>query len=78
MVQKMTRLSDVWSLLAVRATFALLFGFAAILWPGPTIAVLVAIFGAFVLLDGVLLSVVGVRSRGVDPRWWSLLLLKAN
>ncbi|MCA9215921.1 MAG: DUF308 domain-containing protein [Planctomycetales bacterium] len=74
MAQSIARLSDLWWVLAVRAVFALLLGLAAILWPGLTIAILVAIFGAFVLLDGALFGIVGIKSRETDPLWWSRTL----
>ena len=74
MALTMNRLSDHWWLVALRAACAFLFGLAAIMWPGLTIAILVAIFGVFVLLDGSLLVAVGVGNRDDDPRWWSLVL----
>lgn len=41
-----------WCMLAVRGTLALLFGFAAILWPATTLITLAALFTAFALLAG--------------------------
>jgi len=43
--------SDV-TLLTVRGIAAILFGFAAVFWPGLTIVTLVYLFGAFVLVSG--------------------------
>lgn len=68
------RLSDLWWLYAVRGLFALLFGLAAIFWPGLTIAILIAVFGIFVLVDGLMMLGVGIQARHTSPNWWSLVL----
>ncbi len=68
------RLADFWWLYAVRGVLALLFGLAAIFWPGLTIAVLIAVFGVFVLVDGLMMLVVGFQARGASPNWWNLVL----
>ncbi len=50
----MTRfLSNVTTMLAVRGVLAVLFGIVALAWPGITLAALVALFGAFALIDGI-------------------------
>jgi len=41
-----------WWLIAIRGIAALAFGILAIVWPGPTLVVLVALFGAYALVDG--------------------------
>ncbi|QDS94120.1 acid-resistance membrane protein [Roseimaritima multifibrata] len=74
MNNKDSRLSRIWWLFATRGVFALLFGLAAIFWPGMTISILVAVFGAFVLLDGLMMLAVGIQSRQTNPRWSSLAL----
>lgn len=66
------RLADLWWLYAVRGVFALLFGLAAIFWPGLTIAILIIIFGVFVLLDGLMMLGVGYRARHASPNAWNL------
>lgn len=68
-----TLLSQNWWMLALRGAIALLFGILAIIWPGVTLAILVALFGAYVLVDGVFTIGMAVRHR--DQRnWWILLL----
>ena len=42
-----------WRVYAVRGVAAIIFGIAALVWPGPTLAVLVYMFGAFAFVDGV-------------------------
>ena len=44
-------------------------GVAAILLPGPTLAALIAVFGAFALVDGVLSVIAGFMAPG-KTRWW--------
>jgi uncharacterized membrane protein HdeD (DUF308 family) len=60
--------------LALRGLLAILFGLAAFLWPGLTLVVLVALFGAYALVDGVFAVIAGVTAAGEDERWWALLL----
>jgi uncharacterized membrane protein HdeD (DUF308 family) len=50
-----------WWVYAVRGVAAILFGILALVWPGPTLAVLVLLFGAFALVDGISLLVALAR-----------------
>jgi uncharacterized membrane protein HdeD (DUF308 family) len=54
-----------------------LFGLAAFTWPGLTLWVLVALFGAFALVDGIFAVIESFRRdvrRDVSrERWWALL-----
>lgn len=59
-----------WWMLALRGLFAVLFAVCAFIWPGLTLGVLVLLWGAFALVDGVLAIVVGARTR-----WWSLVVV---
>jgi uncharacterized membrane protein HdeD (DUF308 family) len=60
MLEAMTRN---WGAVALRGVVAVLFGVVAIVWPGPTVAVLVILLGAFALVEGVANIVAGVRGR---------------
>lgn len=57
-----------WWALLVRGIAAVLFGLAALFWPGLTLFVLIVFFGAYVLVDGVFALVAGIRGSG-DRRW---------
>lgn len=63
-----------WWLLLVRGIAAILFGIAAFAWPGLTAAVLVLLFGAYVLVDGIFGIVDSIRYRDRLERWWLWLL----
>ncbi len=62
-----------WWMLALRGLFAVLFGIAAFIWPGITLMVLIALFGAYAMLDGIF-ALITVFTREVSrERWWALL-----
>ncbi len=70
-----TEVSDVprhWWAIGLRGIAAIVFGILAFIWPGITLAVLVMLFGAYALVDGVLSIVSAVRSGGAHV--WGLLL----
>jgi len=46
-------LSRRWWAVALRGVAATVFGVLALVWPGITVFVLVALFGAYALVDGV-------------------------
>ena len=53
----------------LRGVAAVLFGLSALIWPGLTLAVLVIIYGAYALVDGVFAVVAGFRSPTGTRRW---------
>jgi uncharacterized membrane protein HdeD (DUF308 family) len=61
-------------MILLRGIFAILFGIAAFIWPGPTIEALVLLFGAYALLDGIFAVMVGIQQYGETQRWWATLL----
>ena len=62
-----------WWAIALRGLVAVLFGIAAFVWPGITLWVLVALFGAYALVDGIFAIVESFRRDVVGERWWALL-----
>jgi uncharacterized membrane protein HdeD (DUF308 family) len=64
-----TDLVGKWWAIALRGLAAILLGIAAFVWPGLTLVVLVILFGAYLLVDGVLALVAGGMTRS-----WLLLI----
>jgi len=67
-------LSKSWWLVALRGVVGILFGLIAILMPGITLFVLVIVFGAYMLVDGILALTQAIRFRHEKERWPMLLL----
>jgi uncharacterized membrane protein HdeD (DUF308 family) len=63
-----------WWVVALRGVFAIIFGVLAIVWPGLTLLVLIALFGAYALVDGIFAVIAGIASYGRNERWWAVLL----
>ena len=55
----------------MRGIAAVLFGLAALFWPGLTLLVLIVFFGVYALIDGIFAIVAGIRGSG--GRRWLLL-----
>lgn len=63
-----------WWVILLRGILSLIFGVLTFVWPGITLAVLVALYGAFALVDGVLAIVAAIRGGSPAPRWWLALV----
>jgi uncharacterized membrane protein HdeD (DUF308 family) len=59
-----------WWLLAVGGIAAVLFAIGAFLWPGLSLLVLLVLWGAYAIVDGVTAVIAGARAR-----WWSMVFL---
>jgi uncharacterized membrane protein HdeD (DUF308 family) len=71
----LSSLADYWWLLLLRGMAAVAFGVVAFFWPGLTLVVLVLVWGAYALADGILALWVAMAARGGDTgtRWWLAL-----
>ena len=47
----------------------MLFGLAALIWPGLTLAVLIILYGAYAVVDGVFAIVAGLRAGSGTHKW---------
>jgi uncharacterized membrane protein HdeD (DUF308 family) len=63
-----------WWAIALRGLVAVLFGIAAFMWPGITLWALVALFGAFALVDGIFAVIEAFRRDVEGQSWWALLI----
>src|SRR5262245_16098086 len=63
-----------WWILALRGVVGILFGIGAFVWPGATLAALILVFGAYVLVDGIFAVVAGIGMRRHFDRWWLMVL----
>lgn len=72
-IESIDTLTSRWWILLVRGIAAILFGFAALLVPGISLLALVALFGAYAFMDGVL-AIVNAISRRCEAPWWLLVL----
>jgi uncharacterized membrane protein HdeD (DUF308 family) len=61
---------DLWWLLAVRGLALLIFGMTAIIWPDITLYVLALIFAIFLLVQGSVSIVSGIRSLTESKAWF--------
>ena len=68
-------LADYWWLLLLRGLSAIAFGVLAFVWPGPTLAALVLLWGIYALADGIFALWAAFAARGTDTgtRWWLAL-----
>lgn len=66
-----------WWMLLLRGVFALALGIVAFAWPGITLFVLVALFGAYMLVDGIMAIGLGIGARHEGRNWWEMALVGA-
>ncbi|HEX2767611.1 MAG TPA: DUF308 domain-containing protein [Candidatus Limnocylindria bacterium] len=63
-----------WWTFILRGLAAIAFGLLAFLSPAWGIAILVALFAAWAIVDGAFELLAGIRTRGVDRSWWLAVL----
>jgi uncharacterized membrane protein HdeD (DUF308 family) len=71
----LSTIAQLWWVLLLRGICATLFGVFAILWPGVTLWVLIIVFGAYALVDGVAGIALGISGRVNGRTWWEMILL---
>jgi uncharacterized membrane protein HdeD (DUF308 family) len=71
--------SHSWPFILFRAATAVLFGLVALLMPVPTLAVLVLLFAAYMVTDGIFAALAGIRAARKHERWgWFAVEAVAN
>ena len=73
-VSETVALSRWWWTFILRGLLAIAFGILAFVAPVWGLAILVALFGAWALIDGVTSVWTGIRTRNVDRNWWLEIL----
>ncbi|HEU5348856.1 MAG TPA: HdeD family acid-resistance protein [Ktedonobacterales bacterium] len=69
-----TLLTRHWWAVGLRGLAAVVFGILALVVPGITLIVLIAFFGAYVLIDGVITAYLAIRGRETIRNWGWLLV----
>jgi len=64
-----------WWVMLIRGIAAVVFGILAFTWPGITLTVLIILFGAYALIDGISAVGFGVTSYRTDRSWWEMMLV---
>jgi uncharacterized membrane protein HdeD (DUF308 family) len=64
-----------WWVHLVRGLAAICLGLCAMVWPGITLLVLVFLFAAFTIIDGVTSIILGIRGEQDGSVWWTMVLL---
>lgn len=70
-------LKEMWGALAIRGMALIAFGIAAVFWPGITLVTIVYLFGAYVLVSGIVSLVMGLVNIGdkSDTIWSRVLVI---
>lgn len=63
-----------WWLTLIRSLVVILFGIAALLWPGPTLVFFIYLFGVFAIVEGIIDIATAMQERQIYKNWWVLLL----
>lgn len=71
----MDTVKPMWEALVVRGIAAILFGIAAVFWPGLTLVTLVYIFSIYILVSGLVGIVTGVSHLVKGKNWFLGLIL---
>ena len=67
-------LAQNWWAIVLRGVFAILFGLGTFFWPGITLVVLILLYGAYALADGVMAVIWALAGRRDGPFPWSVFL----
>lgn len=68
-------IAEYWWVLTLRGALAVLFGIAAVFWPGITLVTLLYLFSAYILVSGVIDIVHGVGGISKRAAWFLTLIL---
>lgn len=63
-----------WGWILFRGIIAILFGIMAFTWPLLTLKILVILYGAYALTDGIFALIAAFKGGGAMSRWWLALV----
>lgn len=63
-----------WWVLMLRGIAAAIFGLMALFWPGLTVYLLLIVFGAYAVFDGIMAVIVAFQRKSGDDGWWAWAL----
>jgi uncharacterized membrane protein HdeD (DUF308 family) len=63
-----------WWLFLIRGILGLALGVVALMFPGATLAAIVLLIGAYLLVDGIIAVVKAIQIFRSDAQWWVLLI----
>src|SRR2546421_644141 len=68
-------LAKCWWLVLLRGIAGIVFGILAFAWPGLTLAVLILLYGAYALVDGVIALIAAFTGAAKPvPTWWLVVV----
>ncbi len=67
-------ISKYWWAFVLRGVISIIFGILAYTWPGMTLTILIFLFGAYSLIDGIFALIGAIAGKQHSDRWWVLLL----
>ena len=67
-------MADNWWVLLLRGIAAVIFGLLALFWPGLTVYLLLIVFGAYAIFDGIMAVIVAFQRKSEDDGWWAWAL----
>ena len=68
-------IAEYWWVLTLRGAVAVLFGIAAVFWPGITLVTLLYLFSAYILVSGIIDIVHGIGGISKRASWFLTLIL---
>jgi uncharacterized membrane protein HdeD (DUF308 family) len=69
-----TLLARNWGWIALRGVAGVIFGLLTFMDPRITLVVLILLFGAYSLIDGIFASIAAIRNRKAEAHWVALLI----
>lgn len=73
-VERVESARNYWWMTLIRSLAVILFGIAALIWPGATLTFFIYLFGVFAIVEGIIAVANAFQERQLYKNWWVLLL----